>query len=63
MCVCDEERTVLCCECCDCVNLGNWMELFGKQALGNGGWSEIKQDICVLLWGGIMHCCGCEKRL
>ena len=46
------ERTVLCYEYCDCVNLRNLMELFGKKALGNGRGSGIKQDVSLLLWGG-----------
>lgn len=47
---CDKERALLHCEYCDCVDLGNWMELFGIQALGNGGGSGVKQNICILLW-------------
>ena len=46
---CDKERTVLCCEYCDGVNLRNVMELFGKKALGNGGGSGIKQDVFLVV--------------
>ena len=40
---CDKESTVLCYECCDCVNLRNVMELFGKKLLGSGGVGTMRE--------------------
>ena len=58
---CDKERTALCCECCDCVNLRNWTQLFGKQVLENGGWSGIRQDdLCVVV--GREPCAAVQER-